>query len=99
MERIGIAASKMAKGNLLVYNLYVILMAFLFSLFIFIVAGCSVVFALIIISYIGKELMAFDVENHWSSVFQVCMVSLTVIVTVFNVLAILKNIKFSKKAE
>ena len=42
MLRIGIAASKMSKGSLLSYNLYVILIACLFSLFIFLICGFSI---------------------------------------------------------
>ena len=68
MKRIGLAASKMAKGNIVLYNIYVVLISFLFSLFIFIVAGCTIIFALIIISYISTELMLFEFEKGWASI-------------------------------
>lgn len=96
MERIGIAASKMAKGNLLLYNLYVIIISFLFSLFIFILAGSSILFALLIISYVGNEVIPHKFENEWTTVFTVCMISLTIVVVLFNFFAILKNIKIFK---
>ena len=38
MERIGIAASKIAQGNLFLYNICVIVISFLFSLFIFFIS-------------------------------------------------------------
>lgn len=96
MRRIGIAASKMAKGNLFLYNGYVVLISFLFSLFIFVVAGCTVVFALLIIHYVAEELMAVEFEKSWPSVLSICMVSLTILAALFNLIAILKNIKLSK---
>ena len=96
MERIGIAASKMAQGNIFLYNFYVVLISFLFSLFIFVVTGSSILFALIIISYVGDEVMAHKFGNQWTSVFTVCMISLTMVIVVFNLFAISKNIKISK---
>ena len=96
MERIGIAASKMAKGNWWIYNLYVVLLSFLFSLFIFLIAGATVFFAIMIMAYVSKELKATDFERSWSSILTVCMGTLTVLMAFFNIFAILKNIKFPK---
>jgi len=45
MKRIGIAASKISKGNLALYNFCVVLISVLFSLSIFVVAGSTVIFA------------------------------------------------------
>ena len=97
MKRIGLAASKMAKGNLILYNSYVILISFLFSLFIFVIVGAAVIFALVIISYVGEEVMAYNFKKDWTSVLSVCMVSLTLIMTLFNLLAISMNMKFRKQ--
>lgn len=97
MHRIGIAASKMAKGNRVLYNAYVALISFLFSLFVFIVAGSSVVFSLSIISYVASEIMGVDFERSRSIILIVCMVSLTVIIVLFNLVAMLKNLKISQK--
>src|SRR5438874_1803950 len=94
MERIGIAASKMAQGNLFLYNMYVILISLLFSLFIFIVVGITVLLGFIIIAYVGDEIM--DIQKDWSAVLPVCMASLTVIMFLFNLVAISRNLKFSK---
>ncbi len=96
MKRIGIAASKISKGNLTLYNFYVVLISALFSLFIFIVAGSTIVFALAIIRYIGNEIMGADFEASWQSVVAVCMVSLTIVITLFNLFAISRNLKFPK---
>ncbi len=97
MKRIGIAASKIAKGNLLLYNSYVVLIAFLFSLFVFIVSGATVVFAFVIIAYLSNEVIPSEMERNWSSVRMVCMVVLTVVIGIFNLLAISQNIKIQNK--
>ena len=96
MKRIGIAASKMAKGNLALYNLYVVLISFLFSSFIFIVAGASVVLALALIEYMASEVMALGPKQDSSFILTVCMVSLTVVVTLLTLFVISSNIRFSK---
>ena len=96
MERIGIAASKIAKGNLVLYNLLVVSIAFLFSLFIFVLSGATILFALIMIAYVGEEVMPIHFEKNWSSILTVCMVSLTVIMTLFYVMALAKNLKLQQ---
>ena len=93
MERIGIAASKMAQGNLVLYNLYVILISFLFSLFLFLIAGSSILIAIMIISYAARGHLPSDLERNWFDVVKVCMITLTVVVSIFNLCAILKNVK------
>ena len=96
MKRIGIAASKISKGNLTLYNLYVVLISALFSLFLFIVAGSTIVFALVVIKYVGNEIIGVEFERSWQSILAVCMVSLTVVVTLFNLLAISINMRLPK---
>ena len=95
MERIGIAASKMAKGNLFQYNLFVFLIALGCSLLLFIIVGATILFALIILAYMGDEIVHSGFRQQWRSIFSVCMVTLTVIMTVFYLLALAKNIKIS----
>ena len=97
MERIGIAASKIAKGNIYMYNLCVISISFIFSFFLFIIAGSSILFALIVIGYIGTEVMALEFERSWPTMMTLCMITLTIIIGVFNLMAIMKNIKFQQK--
>ena len=96
MERIGIAASKIAQGNLLLYNLLVIFISFLFSLLIFLLAGSSIFISLLVINYINEGHIPQNFEKEWTSVMLVCMISLTIVVSIFNLFAILKNIKFTK---
>ncbi len=92
MERIGIAASKMAKGNLLAYNCYVVILSFLFSLLLFFIAGTSVMLALIIIETIAASLSA-EMTKDWNTVIRLCMVSLTVVVGLINIFAVIKNLR------
>lgn len=99
MKRVGVAASKIAKDNLFLYNCYVVLISSLFSLFIFIVSGFVVTFALIIIGYVGKEIMLVRFERDWSDILVVCMISLTIITAIFNLLIISKNIRLNKFKE
>ena len=96
MERIGIAASKIAKGNLFLYNFFVILISFLFSFLIFLMAGTSIFAALIAINCVISGHLPQNFEKEWTSVMLVCMISLTIIVSLFNLFAILKNIKFTR---
>lgn len=93
MKRIGIAASKISKGNRILYVLYVILIAMLFSLLMFIIAGSTVIFALAIMKYVGTEIMGLEFEKSWTSITAVCMVSLTVVITLFNMFAVAMNLK------
>ena len=96
MERIGLAASKMAKGNLLLYNLFVIVISILFSLFLFVIAGSSMILALLILAYVVNGVMPVEFEKNWSGIFRLCMMTLTIVVSLFNLAAILKNIRLKR---
>jgi len=96
MERIGIAASKMAQGNLVLYNLFVVLISILFSLFLFVIAGSSMVLALLILAYVVNGVMPLEFEKNWSGIFRLCMITLTIVVSLFNLAAILKNIRLKR---
>ena len=61
MLRIGIAASKMSKGSLFNYNLYVILIACLFSIFVFFICGFSI---LLIVFLVSLLLVARNYEYY-----------------------------------
>ena len=99
MERIGIAASKIAKGNLLLYNLFVILISILFSLFIFVIAGSSMILALLILAYVVHGVMPLEFEKNWAGIFRLCMITLTAVVCLFNLVAILRNIRLRKSTK
>ena len=94
MERIGRAASKIAQGNLWLYNFFVVLISFLFSLFIFFISGASIVLALLVIGGVVNGILPNDLWNDWRGVIRVCMVSLTIMVSIFTLIAILKNIRY-----
>ena len=96
MERIGIAASKIAKGNLMLYNLSVIVIACGFSLFLFFIAGCPIVLALIIIGYVADGVLPMDLSDGWMGTIRICMVVLTIVVAIFNLFCIVRNIKITK---
>ncbi|MCA9400662.1 MAG: hypothetical protein KC713_03485 [Candidatus Omnitrophica bacterium] len=93
MKRIGIVASRISKGNLALYNIYVVLISFLFSSFIFIIAGATVVFALAILRYVSNEIMLSDFSQQWNNILYLSMISLAVVIGIFTVIAITKNIK------
>jgi hypothetical protein len=96
MLRIGIAASKMSKGSILRHNLYVILIACLFSLFIFLICGFSILLIVFLISLILHALKPADFHAGWVHMFEICLVVLALVVGIFNIIAILKNIQFPK---
>ena len=96
MLRIGIAASKMSKGRLSSYNFYVVLIACLISLFIFLISGFSILLFIFLISLI---LHAFKIANlypGWLHVYKICLIVLALVVGVLNIVAIFKNIQFTK---
>jgi len=96
MLRIGIAASKMSKGSLLSYNLYVILISCLFSLLMFLISGFSILLIIFLISLVIHVLKPADVHVGWVHMLKICLIVLAVVVGIFNAVAILKNIQFTK---
>jgi hypothetical protein len=96
MLRIGIAASKMSKGGLLSYNLYVILISCLLSLFIFMICGFTVILIVFLISLILHALKPADFHSGWVHVFKICLIVLAWVVGILNIVAIFKNIQFTK---
>jgi hypothetical protein len=98
MLRIGIAASKMSKGGLLSYNLYVILIACLISLFVFFVCGFSILLVIFLISLIAHVLRPSSFNfGLWVHIFKICLIGLAVVLGTLNLVAIFKNIQFTKK--
>jgi len=79
MRRIGIAASKMAKGDLLKYNLFVVGISFLFSLLLLGASGFVVLAALFLIAPIH--------------VIKTSLAALAVIIGLLALTAIIKNFK------
>jgi len=85
----------MAHGNIVFYNVYVVLLSILFSVFIFLIAGSTVVFALTILSYVTSELMPAETAGDWPSILAVCMITLTTIIVLVNLYAICINVRFT----
>ena len=98
MERIGRAASKVAKGNLFVYNLFVILISTLFSLLVFFIAGCVIVLGLVIFAYATSKGQVPDLESGWMPVMLICMICLAAVVSILNLCAIFKNFRFKRNS-
>ena|SRR3989338_6771375 len=98
MERIGIAASKIAKGNLLFYNFFVTLLIFIFSLLIFLIAGSSIVIVLIVIAYATSAGTGSlpDLQQGWIPMMVTCLKVLAVITGLLALCALGINIRFRK---
>ncbi|MGE0267956.1 MAG: hypothetical protein AB7S78_05835 [Candidatus Omnitrophota bacterium] len=96
MKRIGIAASRISKGSLRFYNLYVVLISFLFSLLLFVVAGLSVFLAIGIVSFFGHETMTEELRNNWATIMSLCAKALGLAVIIFNFIALAINLKWTR---
>ncbi len=97
MKRIGIAASKIAKGNSFLYNFFVILLSFLFSLLVLIISGLLIVLGLAIISKITQMPIIMDLQKGHTSPISVCMMFLGAIIGIFNLYAIIVNVRIKRK--
>ena len=97
MKRIGIAASRISKGNLAHYNFYVVLISLIVSLFLFLVAGLAVFLAIGVIAFFGHETMTDELTNNWTTIMSVCLKALGMTVVIFNVVALTINLKIPKK--
>ncbi len=95
MERIGIAASRMAKGNLLKYNLFVVAISTLFALLLFLVSGFVVLLALLLISIAMRWFLPQETAV-WTHIAGVAVSAVAIIIGILNVLAVVKNIKIGK---
>ena len=93
MERIGFAASKIAKGNVILYNLSVVFISFLISFFIFVMSGFSIVVALILLTLITQGAVSFESQSKWIMILRFCLAALAGVVGVLNLWAIIKNIR------
>ncbi|MFP4473069.1 MAG: hypothetical protein ACLFPX_04255 [Candidatus Omnitrophota bacterium] len=94
MERIGFAASKMAKGRVVLYNFYVILFTTLLALFMFLIAGAPIMLALLIIGLIVNGILPYDFGQDWRAVMILCMTALTIVVSLLAIAALIRNLKF-----
>lgn len=96
MQRIGIAASHVAKGSLFLYNLFVVLIAFLFSLLVLVVAGLVIVFGLVTVAYLTQTRSIVDLSQGVLSPIPVCLIFLGMVMSVFCFYAIAINVKIKR---
>ena len=97
MRRIGIAASRIAKGNLTVYNIFVIVLSTLCSIMLFFICSFSILMALLLISFVLRFIFPAQSSGAWVSIVKSAMVALSVVIGVLNILAVVKNIKFKRR--
>ena len=96
MQRIGIAASRIAKGNFFLYNIFVVLISFLFSLLVFIISGLSIILGLVAIAFLTQTPSIIDIKQGSLSPISISMIFLGIIIGIFNFYAIGINIKIKK---
>ncbi|MBF0489747.1 MAG: hypothetical protein HQL15_03905 [Candidatus Omnitrophica bacterium] len=97
MQRIGLAASKIAKGNIWFYHLAVVLISLLFAAFVFLVCGFIIVVAVFLVSLVVQRFSQPDSPHDWFKVLRICLKLLVILMGVFTLAAILKNIKLRFK--
>ena len=96
MQRIGIAASHIAKGNLFLYNFFVVLISFLFSLLVFVVCGLAIVLGLVAIAYLTNTPAIINLKQGVVSPISICLIFLGMVISIFNLYAIGINIKIKR---
>lgn len=96
MERIGIVASKIAKGNIILYNFLVLLMTFLFSFLVFFICGTAIFIVLVVLDNLNKMRNAPASPEIFYSVARICALGLSVVIGIFAIFALGRNIKLKK---
>ncbi len=96
MKRIGIVASRIAKGDLLFYNAVVMAITLACALILFLLAGIPTMLALLVIGYIANGASPHGLGQDWWGVMSLCMVALTVMVTGFALMSLVVNMKLRK---
>ena len=97
MERIGITASRIAKGNLVVYNLAVIAISTACSIMLFFICGFSIGAVLFLVSLVFRNFLPPEFQAAWPAVVRICLAALGAVVGILYVLAVVKNIKISRR--
>ncbi len=93
MKRIGIAASKISEGNIVLYNVFVLVLSTLFSLLIFFLSAFSVLVAIYVIHALMTGTTEFDFSSSWGGILKSCMIALAVMTGSLNLCAISVNVK------
>jgi hypothetical protein len=93
MLRIGLAASKISKGNLWLYHLAVVFIALLFAVFAFLVCGFAIGVSIFIISLIFQRFAPELSSEAWFDVLRTCLTIEGALIGLLTLIAICKNIK------
>ncbi|MBI3602427.1 MAG: hypothetical protein HY209_05995 [Candidatus Omnitrophica bacterium] len=97
MHRIGLAASKIAKGNIWVYHLTVVVIACLFALFVFLICGFSIAVTLFVLFLLVERFLPSGTHEIWIDVLKTCLAFLGILISLFTLVAIIKNTKLKFK--
>jgi hypothetical protein len=93
MKRIGIAASKISEGNIVLYNVFVLVLSTLFSLLIFFLSAFSVFVAIYVIHALMTGTTEFNFSSSWGGILRSCMTALALMTAFLNLCAISVNLK------
>lgn len=96
MRRIGITASRMAQGNWVRYNLFVIGISMLCASILFVVSSISVLVALSLVFLVLRFFLPLAAVDVWLMVVKIVLSTLAVIIGLLNALAIIKNVRFTR---
>ena len=96
MKRIGVAASKMAQGDICKYNFFVVAMSFLFSFIIFFVCEFCVLAVLLALSLIMRGMMHKHDLDAWVHIMKISSIGIGALVVLLNICAIAINIRLNK---
>jgi len=97
MERIGIAASRIAKGNIILYNIFVVLLTLLVSLLVLLICGTTIIIVLIVFDYVHRIIEVPELYRGGIAAWVTCMICLGTVIGLLALWTIGKNIKFRKK--
>ena len=97
MQRIGLAASKIANGNIWTYHLSVILISLLFALFIFLICGFCIALTIFLLSLLLEHVLPAVNSESWWKVLKICLKLLGILISISTLVAILQNVKLKLK--
>ena len=96
MLRIGVAASKMSKDSVLTYNMYVVLIATLFSFLVFAICASCILMTILLVSWMIHIAHPHAPYPGWVHMLKISLLVLAMVIGVFNLIAIMKNIQMSR---
>ena len=93
MKRIGLAASKIAQGNVWFYNLAVVIITVLFAFFVFFICGFIIGIAIFALSLIAQHGLHLGNGQTWLEALRICLILLGILVGIGALVGIIINIK------